>query len=219
MTKEQILNKTRAHTRYRTADGTIVPGVTTVLGILNKPALVKWANNLGLQGIDSNKYVDSKADVGKICHYMIECDLKKKKPDLSEFSPTGVDQAENGFLKWLDWRNGKALELIGSEMELVSEKNRYGGCVDIYCLLNGRKTLIDIKTSGSGIYDEMRHQVSAYREMLIENGHEVDDVYILRVGRSEDEGFQYEKIGKLDTHFAIFTHCLEIYRLQKALKE
>ena len=41
----------RAHQRYKIEDGTIVPGVTTVVGILNKPALVPWANKLGLEGI------------------------------------------------------------------------------------------------------------------------------------------------------------------------
>ena len=49
------MGKTAAHIRYKTTDGTIVPGVTTILGILNKPALVRWANQLGLRGIDWEK--------------------------------------------------------------------------------------------------------------------------------------------------------------------
>jgi hypothetical protein len=218
MGKEKELKKTKAHTIYRLSDGTRVPGVTTILGVLNKPALVKWANNLGLQGIDSYKYVDSKAAIGTICHYLIECDVKGIEPELSEYSPAEVSQAENGFLKWLDWRTGKNFELIGSEMPLVSEKHRYGGAIDIFAKLDGKNTLIDIKTSGSGIWPEMRHQVVAYRNLLIENGYTVDDAYILRVGRDESEGFQYEKLGSFDEHFEMFCHCLEIYRLQKLLK-
>ena len=45
--------KSKAHQRYKLADGTQVPGVTTITGQLNKPALIIWANRLGLQGIDS----------------------------------------------------------------------------------------------------------------------------------------------------------------------
>ena len=60
-TEAKIAARAKPHTVYRTADGQRVPGVTTVLGILNKPALIKWANNLGLQGIDSATYVDETA--------------------------------------------------------------------------------------------------------------------------------------------------------------
>jgi len=55
---DKLKKKTKAHTRYYLADGTLVPGSTTVCGVLNKPALVRWANQLGLQGIDSTKYTD-----------------------------------------------------------------------------------------------------------------------------------------------------------------
>lgn len=215
---EKISDKVKTHTQYRLSDGTRVPGVTTVLGILNKPALVGWANSLGLQGIDSKKYVDDKADIGKACHYLIECDVKGEAPELSDYSPATVSAAENGFLKWLDWRAGKDFVLIGSEMPLVSENYRYGGTVDIFASVNGINTLIDIKTSGSGIWPEMRHQVSAYRKLLIENGYAVDQVVILRVGRDDTEGFQYEIIKNLEEHFELFLHCYAIYRLQKKLK-
>jgi hypothetical protein len=215
---EKTQRKVRAHTRYYLADGTYVPGVTTVLNLLNKPALVGWANRMGLQGIDTNKYVDSKAEVGTCAHYMIECELKKEKPDLSEYSPATVDAAENSYLKFIDWMSNKEFKLLGSEKQLVSEKYRYGGTVDVYCSLMGEKTLLDIKTSGSGIWPEMRHQVAAYRQLLLEEGNDVDQVMIIRVGRDDSEGFETEKIGKLDLHFELFKHLLEIYRIQKELK-
>src|SRR5438093_1588565 len=37
------LDFTASHTVYKNAAGKRVPGVTTILGILNKPALLKWA--------------------------------------------------------------------------------------------------------------------------------------------------------------------------------
>lgn len=71
-TEARIAARAKPHTIYRTADGKRVPGVTTVLGIMNKPALVKWANTLGLQGIDSSAYVDETARVGTLAHEMIQ---------------------------------------------------------------------------------------------------------------------------------------------------
>jgi len=72
LTDQKIRKRAKAHQRYRTSDGTIVPGVTTVIGILNKPALVKWANDLGLRGIDSASYVDETARIGTLAHEMVQ---------------------------------------------------------------------------------------------------------------------------------------------------
>ena len=70
--EKKIAKRAKAHTIYKLANGKRVPGVTTVLGVINKPALVKWANNLGLQGIDSTTYVDETAKVGTLAHEMIQ---------------------------------------------------------------------------------------------------------------------------------------------------
>ncbi|GAI86127.1 unnamed protein product, partial [marine sediment metagenome] len=42
------------------------------IGVLNKPALVPWANNLGLQGINVKDYVDDKADIGTLAHLNLQ---------------------------------------------------------------------------------------------------------------------------------------------------
>lgn len=34
---------TKVHTKYISKDGEQVPGVTTILGILSKPALIHWS--------------------------------------------------------------------------------------------------------------------------------------------------------------------------------
>jgi hypothetical protein len=87
----------------------------------------------------------------------------------------------------------------------------------VYAECRGEKVLIDIKTSDSGIWPEMRHQVAAYRAMLIENGHPVDRVTIVRVGKESTETFATETIDNLDKHFELFLHAKEIYRLQKEI--
>ena len=215
--------KAQAHVRYKLADGTIVPGTTTVTGILDKPALVVWANRLGLEGIDSSKYRDSAAVVGTLAHYLAECDLRGEKPDVSEYSPADVEKAENSLIKFWEYRDEHHLEPILVEGQLVSQAHRYGGTVDLYGKRDGILSLIDLKTgkpnprTGTGIYPEMMLQVTAYHQLLIENGHPVEQVFILRIGRDETEGFEERKVDRLDVRWEIFKHCLGIYYLQKKL--
>ncbi|MBD3393661.1 MAG: hypothetical protein GF410_16730, partial [Chitinivibrionales bacterium] len=64
--------KGKVHTRYYNKAGKQVPGTTTITGVMNKSALVKWANGLGLRGIDVKNYVDELATIGTLAHYMIE---------------------------------------------------------------------------------------------------------------------------------------------------
>ena len=211
------MSKTDAHQRYRTKSGLIVPGVTTVLGILNKPALVRWANNLGLQGIDSSKYTDKMADIGTLAHHFVECHLKNEIPDTSEYNKEQVDLAENAFLKYLEWEKDKKIEVILSEAQLVSETWGFGGTIDFFGNINGVPTLIDFKTC-KAIYSEQFTQVAAYKELLKENGHITQDVRILRIGRDNSEGFDDLKCCMLEKHWDRFYHCLEIYRINKELK-
>lgn len=205
--------KSRQHTVYRLADGTRVPGVTTILGILAKPALIAWANRMGLQGIDTTKYVAAAADAGKACHAMIEAHLKGEAFDASGYDPATVDIAENGYLKYLEWEGQHKLEGIRSEMALVSEARRYGGCVDLYCLLDGIPTLVDFKTNQTGIFDEMRHQVAGgYRLLLEENGLPVKQVLIIRVGKTDKPDMETQFVSEWDWHADVFLSCLATYR-------
>jgi hypothetical protein len=174
---------------------------------------------MGMQGIDTRKYVDEKADIGTCCHYMIQCHVNGVDPDLSAFSPKTVDQAENGYLRFLDWLMAHKFKLIMSEQPLVNDAYRYGGTVDIFAEVDGRNTLVDIKTSGSGIWPEMKHQVAGgYRLLLEETGHKVDECRILRVGRDESEGFEEAGIGNVADHERVFLLCRELYEAIKKAK-
>ena len=219
MTESQkILNKTRAHTRYKKADGTPVPGVTTITGQLSKPGLVPWANKLGLEGIDVGKYVDELAVIGTLAHYMVECQLKEVKPDLDDFTPNQVELATKCLGKFNNWLSENKFKVIKTEQELVSEKYSYGGTCDIYCDLNGKKTLIDLKTSRA-LYEEHKYQVAAYKALLVENGYPVEEVRILRIGRNDKEGFEDVNVSELGLHWKVFAHLKRVYELKKQIKE
>lgn len=214
----KTLKKTRAHQRYYLQDGTQVPGVTTILGVVSKPALYRWYNRMGLQGIDTAKYVDVAANIGTVAHYLIECDIAGRVPDTSEYAPAEVNQAENGYLRWLDFKKGLDFVPIASEYQLVSEEHRYGGTLDVYCKIEGKYTVLDIKTSGSGIYPEMRVQAVAYARMLQENGKPVENILIVRVGKDENGGVETAEVGDWEKHFDFFLTARKLYELQKAIK-
>ena len=206
--------RSQTHTRYYNKDGSLLPGVTTILGVLNKPALVPWANKLGLQGIEVGKYVDILALVGTTAHAMILAHLKGEKFDVEGIPPDIVDRAENSFLSYLEWEKGHKVKPIYCEKAFISEQLRFAGTVDFYGEIDGILTLKDFKT-GKAIYDEHLYQVAAYQFLLVENDCKVDAVGILQIGRSEDEGFSEKVITDCSKEFEIFRHCLEIYRLKK----
>lgn len=206
----------KAHTRYKTDDGIKVPGVTTVLGLLAKPQLIVWANRLGLEGIDSTKYVDKAARIGTCAHAMIEAYLKSEKYESDQYSPDEVNQAENSLLKFYEWEKQVNIIPLESEISLVSKHYLYGGTVDCYAEIDGKKWLVDFKT-GKSTYEEHAYQLAAYRELLRESGRDVQGCRIVRIGRDETEGFEDRVFSdtELDKGFKIFRNLLEIYYLKK----
>ena len=210
-------NKTKAHTIYRLKDGTKVVGTTTITNILAKPALVVWANRIGLQGIDVAKYVDDKADIGTLAHAIITNELAGKPTDTSDYSKNQISSAENSVLSFYEWKKGKTIEPILIEAPLVSEEHRYGGTMDVYAKIDGALELLDLKT-GSGIWPEHFYQVGGgYLELLKENLFEVERIRILNIPRTKDESFQEQVVKAEDCglYWEIFYHCLRIYELKK----
>ncbi len=104
------MSKTKAHIRYKTADNKIVPGVTTILGLMAKPALIPWANKMGLQGIDVSKYVDDKADIGTLGHALVTDKLIKVTTDTSDYSENQISLAENCSLSFWAWERSIPLK-------------------------------------------------------------------------------------------------------------
>jgi len=209
----------KAHIRYKNEMGKRLPGVTTIIGVLNKPLLVPWANRLGLEGINVKDYVNDKADIGTLVHEMMFCDLKGIEVDYDYYTKAQIDIAQNSFKKYLHWKKEHTIEPLVLEEGMVSEKYQYGGTIDNYCGIDGVPTLIDYKTC-KALYSEHFIQVVAYRQLLREAGYKVKKVAILRVGRSEMEGFEYVEIPakKLSLCWKLFKNCLAIYKLKKQLK-
>lgn len=215
--RDNLKKRTKAHVRYKTSDGKVVPGATTITGLLNKPHLVVWANRLGLEGIDSTKYVDAAASIGTAAHRMIECYFTGERFEKENYSPADVDAAENAVLSFYEWVKRHNIKPIANEMQLVSDNYKFGGTIDCLCEIDGELELLDFKTSKQ-IYDEHFIQLSAYRALLEEAGHKVARCRILRIGRDETEGFEERTMTDTSKHFELFKHLLAVYYIKKELK-
>lgn len=211
--KAQAPSKVQAHIQYQLADGTPIPGVTTVLNILAKPALIQWAWELGRQNLDWREVRDSAGDIGTLAHFLIMCHLKGETPDTSEYSPADIEKATNCLNKFKNWLKEHPISPVMIETPLVSEKYKFGGTLDLFAEYNGEFVLVDFKT-GKAIYPEMLYQVAAYQKLLEEQGWPVASARILRIGRDEDEGFEEVIRSNLDKEWQIFLRCLEIFKLR-----
>jgi hypothetical protein len=212
------MSKTKAHIRYKLADGkTAVPGVTTVLNLLAKPALIPWANRLGLQGIDVSKYVDDKADIGTLGHAMVTDKLTDMATVTTDYSQNQISLAENCALSFWSWEKEHPIEEVYfCERPLVSEAHRFGGTLDIYAKINGKREIIDLKT-GSGIYPEHAWQVATLKVLLEEHGFAVDGTRIINIPRTESESFSEKVVTEKENEIGwkIFTALLSVYNLKK----
>jgi hypothetical protein len=218
MREQAKMPKTQVHTRYYLKDGELAVGVTTALSILAKPALIKWANNLGLQGLDSNKVRDQAGERGTITHLLITSELKNETPDLSEYSQSDIDVATLCLNSFHEWRKTHILEPIYIETPIVSEQYRYGGTPDYFGLVNGELQLIDFKSSNQ-ISNDYFYQVAAYRQLTLENWcTELKRARILRFSKEDNVEFEDRLITQFSKEFELFIHCLAIYNLLKQMK-
>mgnify|MGYP001613575186 CR=1 FL=1 len=214
-----MADKTQVHTVYKLANGQRVPSVTTYLGILGKPAVIHWAWECGVQGLDYRKVRDQAGDIGTLVHYLILCSLGGKEPDLSAYSPQDLSAAEIPMSKFRAWLTGKVIEPILMEQPLVSETYAFGGTPDFFGLVNGVRTLLDFKTSGA-VYPENFYQLAAYKHLLYEGGYyPVDQIKIIRIGKAVDDGLEERTIGNIEDAFTIFLACRDIYELQREMRK
>lgn len=202
-------------------DGTQVPGATTISGLLDKPFLVKWANKLGKQQIDVEQYVNRQKDIGKLIHSIVESHVTKTPVDLESYDDEDIKLGESVFFRnYMKWENEHTLELLDVEKTLVSHIYKFGGILDMYCILDGKHTVVDFKTSKS-INLEQLLQVSSYVELLRENGLQVDQAVILDVYKEPKDSYLEKTMSVVDTfkYWELFEKLIDVYYLLKEIEK
>lgn len=208
-------------------DGTAMTGVTTILGVIAKPQLIKWASDQAVDYIDSRameffnnptlfKEVmeqarkafamkrDKAADLGTAVHAEVEEYIKCKISGIDWFTDNAQVQ------HFIDWSDKHKVEFIASEEQVYSKTLFVAGTYDFACIIDGRKYLGDLKTA-NGLYPEYFYQCAAYRMMCEEMGQtDFKGSILVRIGRdgkfNEDqdviisESYEDEKEAFLSAH-------------------
>lgn len=176
--------------RFYDVNGLSLPSVTTILGMLQKPALIPWAAKITAEACQDYIYTHGQHDVisgtvsltAEDVDDMVTVSKKAHRTKKREAADIGTaiheaialwidtggrympdDPADCryiGLQSFLSFGEEHDLQIINSE-QVVSDGKTYAGRYDLLCRLDGSLTLLDIKTS-SGIYPEMWFQLHAY---------------------------------------------------------
>ena len=213
-------------------EGIEYPSVTTVIGILGKgDALLGWAAKCAVQFVRKNaeklglekalelagtqwkEAREEAADIGSEIHELIHKYIKFGKDANSVMRP----EVENGFLAFLDWEKDHKVQWISTELQVVSRVHGFAGTLDAICLFDGKKYLIDFKSS-KGFYDGFDMQLSAYRIAAAEIGHQTEGCGILRLDKASGLPEWKDYSDKQDQAGAAFVSLVKFYYLQKNRK-
>lgn len=209
---------------YFLSDGSRVPGTTTIIGRYKDSAgLMHWAFKQGKAGKDRlYGEAEKAADIGTLAHAMVECHIKGENPHaaLASAMPDMREKAESSFKAYLAWESMTKLRVIEQEMQLVSEKYRYGGTPDAIGLINNELCLLDWKTSNS-VYGDYLVQLAAYRNLWEERNPDrplTGGFHLLRFAK-EYSDFAHHYYPNLDNAWRAFVLMRELYDIDRELKQ
>ncbi len=203
---------------YKNSKGEKLRGVTTILGVLAKNALIPWAYQRGVDGLPLYESRDKAATAGTLAHKYVEQHLRGlPDPTTGGLEKDIIDKAEACFISFLSWEKAHTFKMVDSELSLVSNEYQFGGTIDIGAIVN-ELGIVDIKTS-KGVYFTMRVQVSAYGHLYEENFPEkkIKGYHILRLGDQGD--FSHHYWPNLDKEWEVFKACLIIQKILDETKE
>lgn len=206
-------------------DGERVPGTTTILSRFKESgALMWWAWDQGRQGKDFRETKQAAADAGTIAHLMVECDIYGAPFDASPYAPELLDKAHGAFKGYLEWKQQTQLQVVESEVALVSRAYRYGGTLDAVAV-RGSLALLDWKTS-NGVYADYLLQLAAYGQLW--NEHHPDQpltggFHLLRFGKPDHPddpvSFEHRYWSDLNVAWEQFKLFRAAYDLDKRIKK
>lgn len=173
--------KYSSHSTYINDEGIEVASATSILKILNKPSLSRWANSLGWKRQSLDKTLESSSIKGTTIHDAINAYLFGEKFKFEESEHCDKYTFMSALDNFITWKKNNDFNPIWGEKKFVCDK--FGGTVDLYCELDGKKTILDFKTS-KAFYSSMFLQLAAYTYMLESKDYEVEQVAILIVNEN-----------------------------------
>ena len=209
---------------YFLADGTKVPGVTTILSRWKgSGGLLQWAFKQGQSGARSlYDERDKAADIGTLAHSMVEHRLTGRDPAnaLAGQPEDYCVKARTAYAAFDAWMSQTQAKVISAEEPMVSERYKFGGTPDVVLRMpDGRLALGDVKTS-NGIYRDYLMQVAAYGILWDENHEEkiTGGFHIMRFSK-EAPDFEHRYFAELSEAALLFTTLRDAYSLDLQLKK
>jgi hypothetical protein len=150
---------------YLTEDGGYVPSVTTILEAFPKDAAYfKWIKEVGS---DADAIRDEAGRRGSVVHQLTE-----EYDAGHEVSFIGQDAPKYKMLEWamferyVDFTETHKPEIVMMEQNFASPELGYAGTIDRVIELNGKRILMDIKTSNN-LHQSYWLQLAAYDKLLM----------------------------------------------------
>lgn len=209
------------------ADGTIGPGVTTVLSNVKLGGidpLLAWAWRLGRDGKDFREERDKAATSGTCAHDMCEAFIKQIPFEPSLYPPEVLAAAQPAFDAFRRWLDDSKLVPVYSEVDLRSERLRFRGMIDVvFRRPDGSLEIGDFKTSNH-IYPDHVIQIAAYQ--LLWNDYAAEKLspcaHLLRITKpqrpTDPVSYHHHFWSDLSHAARAWMLCRELYDLHAIVK-
>lgn len=185
--------------------------VTECLKIIAKPAVQYWYGQQVYYATQKDPRIDEREALaapykvskeaqtrGTTIHSLIEA--YKQSGAVISSVPEPLQGYAQAFYTWIDTVKPEILEC---ERTVICEDERYAGTLDMLCAINGKKYVVDFKTSKDGsIYQEAHMQVSAYLHCL----DDVEGGIIVSLSKDGKPTHQHARNG-----YEAFKACLKLY--------
>lgn len=208
---------------YLTEDGAPIPSVTTILEAYPKDYhFYKWLKE---NGDDADKLRDAAGRRGTTVHKMTEdYDAGHEVTLLGGDGELNFRLEEWAmFERYVEFSQRFQPEIIMSEQNFISPSLGYAGTVDRIIRMDGKRILMDIKTSNA-IHAAYWLQLAAYKELVTEAGFAVDAVGILwlnaktrsngKKGDIQGAGWQLVTVDDTADHLELFAATKQLWHAQ-----
>lgn len=212
--------------KYIAKDGESLPGVTSILfdGGSADP-LMFWAWRLGSEGKHFKAESAHAMRIGTAAHALVENTLHGKQvTEVREVEDPPSDGemvvAEKCHDQFLRWQSDMGFEMVKTEMALVSERHRFGGCFDALFRKGDELIICDWKTS-KAIYQKSVEQNCAYTGLFEENypKRKISRAMVVCIDKS-GLTYKHQSLDRkgLEEGWDVFLKSLALYKAKKAFK-
>lgn len=220
-------------------DGKNIISVSAVSGIIDKPFLLKWVSDLAFNTLNEylnqwvviktphiieacNMYKAKQAEakyVGTLVHDYVENYSKWLNPDVPEEHPEDAQvwQIRNGILSFLKWKTEHNVKFLVQEVFVYSKKYGYGGRFDAIIEVDGKRYLVDYKTSKSFYEMEMWMQTAWYFQAYTEESGDNLDGRMILMFNKETGDFSVHAMDNLEEDTECFNAALVLLKRKKIL--